>query len=304
MIAVAGALIPVFALIVLGSALRRLEFPGDGFWPPLERLTYFVLFPPLLFHAIVSADIANAPIGRLGAVLGIMMTIMAVATIAYQSAAKLPGPAFSSIFQGAVRWNSFVALGAIGALYGKPGIALAAVAIAVMVPIANVYSVLALSAYAGGEQVNLRTMLGQILRNPLIQACALGIVVKASGLPVPAVVLSAADMLGKASLAMGLFAVGASLDLKVARTEASGMTVATVLKLVATPILAAVLCWALGVDGLARSCAIICAAVPGAASSYILAKQLGGDAPLMAGITTVQTLAAIVTMPLVLGLLL
>jgi malonate transporter and related proteins len=116
--------------------------------------------------------------------------------------------------------------------------------------------------------------------------------------------MAAADMLGKASLAMGLFAVGASLDLNVARVEARLVVIASALKLLATPILAALLCWVLGVDGVARGCALICASVPGAASAYILAKQLGGDAPLMAGITTAQTLAAMATMPAILWLLL
>jgi predicted permease len=116
--------------------------------------------------------------------------------------------------------------------------------------------------------------------------------------------LTAADMLGKASLTLGLFAVGASLDLSVARMEIKGVAIASTLKLIATPALCAILCWLLGLDHVARGCALVCAAVPGAASSYILAKQLGGDAPLMSGITTVQTLVAIVTMPLMLWMLL
>lgn len=304
MMAVTSALTPIFALILLGAALKRAGFPGETFWPPLERLTYFVLFPALLFHAIVSADLSSAPIGRLGVVLGLMMTVTAALVVAAQSAIKIPGPTFTSVFQGAVRWNSFVALAAISALFGKEGLALAAVAIAIMVPIANVYSVLVLVVYAGDGTPKPKDMLWQILRNPLIQACALGIAVKLTGIPVPNVVLTTADMLGKSSLTLGLFAVGASLDLTVAKLEAASIAAATALKLVFTPILAALLCWLLGVEGAARGCAVICAAVPGAASAYILAKQLGGDAPLMAGITTVQTLAAIVTMPAMLWLLL
>lgn len=303
MIAVAGALLPVFALILFGAALRRLDFPGTDFWPPLERLTYFVLFPPLLFHAIVSADLEHAPIGRLGIVLAAMMCVTAGSAVAAQWFVKLPGPTFTSVFQGAVRWNSFVALAGIGALFGKDGLALAAVAIAVMVPLANAFSVMALVAYAGAGTVTIRSLAIQIARNPLIQACALGIAVKLLGIPVPAFVLSAADMLGKASLALGLFAVGASLDLSVARLEARAVAAASIVKLIVTPILAWGLCAAMGVDGVARGCAVVCASVPGATSSYILAKQLGGEATLMAGITTVQTLAAMLTMPLILSAL-
>jgi hypothetical protein len=303
MIAVLSALAPVFALIMIGAALRRFEFPGEGFWPPLERLTYFVLFPPLLFHAIVSADLSSAPYGRLAVILAATMTGMAALTLAARRFMPMPGPAFTSLFQGAVRWNSFVALAAIGALFGKEGLALAAVAIAVMVPLANTFSVLVLVRYGGAGEASIGTLIEQVLRNPLIQACALGIAVKALDLPMPDVILAVADMLGKASLALGLFAVGASLDLSVARMESGAVALASVMKLILTPLVAAALCWIFGVQGVARGCAVICAAVPGAASAYILAKQLGGDAPLMAGITTAQTLVAMATMPLMLALL-
>jgi predicted permease len=38
--------------------------------------------------------------------------------------------------------------------------------------------------------------------------------------------------------------------------------------------------------------------VPSTSSAYVLARQMGGNAPLMAEIITVQTLFAIVTMPI------
>jgi predicted permease len=42
-------------------------------------------------------------------------------------------------------------------------------------------------------------------------------------------------------------------------------------------------------------------AVPSAPNGYVLARQMGGDAPLLAEILTVQTLLAAVTMPLVIA---
>jgi len=45
---------------------------------------------------------------------------------------------------------------------------------------------------------------------------------------------------------------------------------------------------------------LLCGAVPGATSSYILARQLGGDATLMASLITGSTILAVLTMPLML----
>ena len=43
---------------------------------------------------------------------------------------------------------------------------------------------------------------------------------------------------------------------------------------------------------------VIAGSVPSASASYVLARQLGGNARLMAEILTLQTLLAMVSMPL------
>jgi malonate transporter and related proteins len=269
MIDVVAALIPVFAIIALGAVLRRLDFLPEEGWRTVERVTYFVLFPCFLFAAIAFADFSDEPLGRLSLLLAGAMIVMAALVYPFRSLAKLDGPAFTSVFQGAVRWNSYVALGAIAA-NGETGFAM---------------------------------LVRQLARNPLIIACAAGIVVQIVGLPIPKVAATTVDMVGKAALPLGLLAVGASLDLGHARARPEPIVVATVLKLLVMPLLVAAGATALGIDSTAKMAALICAAVPGASSSYILARQLGGDAPLMANITTAQTLAAMVTMPIMLWVL-
>ena len=62
-------------------------------------------------------------------------------------------------------------------------------------------------------------------------------------------------------------------------------------------------CQLLGVDGLARTVTIISGAVPTSAAAYIQARQLGGDAPLMAAIITLQVLFAAFTLPVIIAVL-
>jgi predicted permease len=78
---------------------------------------------------------------------------------------------------------------------------------------------------------------------------------------------------------------------------------AVVLKLAGLPLLTAACCWLLGVDGLAWTVAMIFAGLPAATSSYILARQLGGAPGLVANILTLQTLAAALTLPLLILLI-
>jgi hypothetical protein len=303
MIDVIAALIPVFAIIAAGAVLRRLNFMADDAWRATERITYFVLFPCFLFGAIAFADFKDEPLGRLSLLLAGAMIAMAALVYPFRAWLNLDGPAFTSLFQGAVRWNSYVALGAIAAILGSQGLALAAIAVAIMVPLANALCVAVLVRHTGNGDTGFKMLAKQLAQNPLILACIAGIVVQLLGLPIPKVASTTIDMVGKAALPLGLLAVGASLDLGHARARPSPIVAATILKLLVMPLLVAAGAWALGIESTAKTAALICAAVPGASSSYILARQLGGDAPLMANITTVQTLAAMVTMPIMLWVL-
>jgi malonate transporter len=300
---VLAGLIPVFAIIALGTALKQVAILDEAGWRAVERLTYFILFPCFLFGAIAFADFGGAPIGRLSLILAIAMLAMASLTFACRPALSLDGPGFTSLFQGSVRWNSYVALGAITAILGKPGLALIAVAIAVMVPLANTLCVMVLMRYASHHRASPAMLAGQVARNPLIVACAAGVAAQLVGLTVPETLATGIDLVGKAALPLGLLAVGASLDFGDLRARIMPLVAASTLKLLVMPLLVAGLAAVMGVTGPAMVAAVICAAVPGAPSSFILARQLGGDAPLMAGITTVQTVAALITMPLMLWVL-
>jgi len=303
MIDVFTALVPVFAIIALGAVLRWLNLLPDDGWRAVERVTYFVLFPCFLFGAIAFADFAGEPVGRMALLLGVAMIAMAALVYPFRALLKLDGPSFTSVFQGAVRWNSYVALGAIAAVLGSKGLALAAIAVAIMVPLANALCVVVLVRHAGDGAASIVMLAKLLIRNPLILACLAGILVQTVGLPIPKVATTTVELLGKAALPLGLLAVGASLDLGEARSKPAPILAATLLKLLAMPLLVWAGTTALGVESAAKMAALICAAVPGASSSYILARQLGGDAPLMANITTAQTLAAMVTMPIILWVL-
>ena len=81
------------------------------------------------------------------------------------------------------------------------------------------------------------------------------------------------------------------------RPDASAL-VATVLKLLLMPAMAIAAGKVLGLDAVSLAVVACCAAVPAAPNAYLLARQMGGDAELMAQILTLQTLLAAVTMPI------
>jgi len=299
-----NALLPVFLLIAGGYLMHRTGFPGDGFWLAAERLTYFVLFPALLFSSLATASLDNAPVAPMAtAMIGGTLTL-AVITWALRRRVAADGPGFSSVFQGAVRFNTYVAITICFALYGDDGLALAAVAIAVLVPLVNVLSVTVLSRYGDGDGDGREWLRAAraISRNPLVLACVFGVIVNAAPVTPPASLTALLEILGRAALPLGLLAVGAGLRIEAARSAGSIALTASGLRLLLSPALALAFCLVLGLSGAPALVVLIFAAAPGASSAYVLAGQLGGDQTLMASILTVQTLLAVVTLPLLLVL--
>lgn len=302
MLQVIAAIVPVFLLIFLGTWFRSRGFPGDGFWGPAERLTYFVLFPVLIVNTLARADLAGLTVLPMALALIATLLVVTGLLVLLRHHLGVDDPGFTSLVQGAIRMNTYICLAIAAALWGSAGITVAAIAVAVIVPTVNLLSVGVLARFGTGGRPTARGVLGKLATNPLIVAALVGIVLNVSGLHMPPVVGPVLEILGRAALPIGLLAVGAALDPRAVRANASVIAQNVAAKLALTPAIAALILWAFGVEGLTASVAILFMASPTATSSYILARQLGGDAVLMAGILTAQTGAAMITLPVVLTL--
>ncbi len=293
-----GALGPVFALILLGLGLRRLGFPGDGFWPAAERFTYFLLFPALLVQRLAVARLGDYAVGPVAVVIVAILLGMTALIYGFRPWLRVDGPAFTSVYQGVIRFNTYIGLAVALAVFHAEGGTVAALVMAIMIPLINVLCVLVLTIHAGGSATVTGVARG-LITNPLIVACLTGIGLNLSGIGLPWGSAAVLEILARAALPLGLLAVGAGLRLEGLRRPGL-LAAASGLKLLALPALAAGLCWVAQPGRLETAVLVTFAALPGASTAYVLARQLGGDAPLIAAIVTVETAAALVTLPAVL----
>ncbi|MGB2110019.1 MAG: AEC family transporter, partial [Marinobacter vinifirmus] len=146
---VVQALFPVFVLIMLGHVLRRLNFPGGDFWPQAERFTYYILFPAMLVFKLGQARLPASAYADTALLIVAMLLAMTAVLVAVQLFWRWSGPVFSSVYQGAIRFNSYVGLAAGGMLLGDDGLSLTAIAVAIMVPLLNLLCILMFSLVAG-----------------------------------------------------------------------------------------------------------------------------------------------------------
>lgn len=303
--AVALALLPDFALILLGAGLRRLLRLGDHFWSGLEKLVYYVLFPALLFSGLIKARIdwaAAAPMlmvtaGAMaaGMVLGLGARLFPITPIS-----------FASQYQCAFRFNSYIGLAVAGSLYGVSGIATMAIVIGAMVPFANLVAVGMLARH---QETGVWR---ELAKNPLIIATLAGISANLIGFEPPAVLLQILGRLAEAAIALGLLAVGAGIRIvgtgapgvagfpylgqAMARHAAAGYIL--LVKLVAMPAMALLLIRSFGLSGLHAAIALIFCALPTSSAAYILVRRMGGDGPRVAWLISASTLAGMLSLPL------
>jgi|APTNR8051073442_1049403.scaffolds.fasta_scaffold11951_3 hypothetical protein len=295
---------PVFAVIMLGYVIRRLAIVPDAFWPAAEHLTFYFFFPALLFVSTATAGLAGPHLTAMAAAVigGILAVVALVAALRLRM--RLDGPTYTSAVQSAVRPNVYVAIATATGLYGAEGLALMTLCIALSVPLVNLISVIVLVRYAApaGRSTGVVPVVISVFRNPLIAACVLGVAVNASGWALPTALESWLHILGRASLAIGLLAVGAGLDPGAAIRSGTVVTVASVLKLLVLPLAIGMIGWALGVGGVALAILVLFGGLPVSASAYVMARQMGGNAPAMAAAITVTTVASALTMPALLAL--
>jgi predicted permease len=295
---VSTAVLPVVVLLGLGSVLRRRVVTEPAFWRGLEWVTYHVFTPALLVTSIARTDLASIPLGALTIGLTAPALIVAAALVACRRALRADGPQLTSLVQGSIRQNTYIGLVFAAALHGAQGVAMFALAIAVMVPVGNLISVGLLSVYGSGAT---RQPAREVLTNPMIVSCAVGLALSVLHLGLPEAADRTLGMLAAPALVAGTLAVGAALTFRVRADDALHIAVASGMKLIALPLCAGVIAGALGAGGALLTTIVLVCALPAAPSAYVLAVRMGGDAHLMAAITGVQTVIAIATLPIIVG---
>jgi malonate transporter len=289
----------VLLLVFAGHILWRQEFVPVSFWDGLSKICYWILFPCLLFDLMSTLQL-DAPF-LLPFGLTILVGSTSVVCFGFLSGWLIgaSGPTTSSLVQGGLRYNGFLMLAFVQGAFGLAALEIGALSVAILVPIANIVSVLVIFLLGDSKKdANLgRAIFTECARNPLIGAIIIGGVVNVSGIPVPDFVIESTELLGRSSLPMLLLCVGASIRIAGLRSHKMALFLAVLSKLIVLPSVMMITGLFLGLEKQVLLVLVVLATAPTAASSYTLAQQLGGDAPLMAEIITAQTLVSAIAIP-------
>ncbi len=304
-----NSIAPIFLLIGLGKLLHKTGFFTEGFFKNINRFVFWIALPSLLISRISSAEIEIKTVSQI--VLLITLGTLCGLALAWGIARwmQLPPQKRGSFIQGAFRSNgAFIGLPLIiytlGDLDPRAEM-LGTVVLAPLVILFNVLSVLVLIHYGNRKSStaqSVQTFATQLLKNPLVIACAIGLGLNFSGLPLPPFLFRPLDALGTAALPLILLSIGSSLGFERLHGASSPSLVASLIKVVAVPAIGFLLAGLLKLDAPERMVAILYLAAPAAGMSYVMAEVMGNDATLAGRIVALSTLLSAVTLPIIIAI--
>jgi predicted permease len=301
-----GTVLPVFALIGMGAIAVRRRLIEPTAVRGMTDFVFFAAMPSLLFASVAAApplrliDIAGS---FLAGALILFAIAMLIARLAL--AARL---AHASLFALNCVFGNTVMLGIpiVDAAYGREGVAylLAIIAVhsAVILPVAMVFVEADRGAGRAGFDA-LRAAAAGILRNPVVVSILFALIWRTTGLALPGPLDRFLGLLGAAGPPLALFCLGATLPRAGGTWGVREVALASVMKLVALPILIAALAHLAGVHGIAFSVVVVASALPTGANAFLLARQFDTMTETSASTVVVTTTIAIVTLTLLLAFL-
>lgn len=300
MSAFSTALVPILALILTGFGLKRLRLLTAESWAGIEKLTYFVLFPALLVHTLGNKTLTGEPWQPMLSVVTATLGLSAIVLIALHKIHISKGDAtFTSIFQGGIRFNTYITLAVAQGLYGVEGLALGSIAAGFMIVLINILCISIFVIWGKPSATGIVPFIREVFANPLIIACAIGWYLSLSGIGLAGFTEDFLDIVGSAALPLGLLAVGAALKPEKIKGHFGSIAISSLVQFGLKPFFVAFMVSGMGITGVAAGVLIIAFMTPTSPSAYILARQLGGDTETMTSIITFQTLLAFLAMPLI-----
>ncbi|MFB0899762.1 MAG: AEC family transporter [Polaromonas sp.] len=297
----AQLLFPDFSLILCGYLVCRYTALNRTVWEQVEKLVYFFLFPVLLFQSIVKSSLDFAATSSFMAA-GLTMGLAGIA-LAYSLphwpwlGRRIDPREHAGSAQVSFRFNSFIGLALAERLAGAEGLLLIAVLIGICVPMLNVAAVWPMTRHAK------RGFVRELVRNPLIIATCSGLAANLLGFHIPVWLEPTTTRIGGASLALGLMAAGAGLQLASMTQSKLLTTLLLLIRHLALPLVAFGLSRLFGLSSVQTTVLLIFSALPTASSCYVLAARMGYNGSYVAALVTLSTLFGMLSLPFALAVL-
>jgi predicted permease len=287
---------PIFVMLVLGIVLKRMHMIDEDFIKVASQLVYNIGLPVMLFITCATARFGEIMDQNLLIAFSLMTAIVFMGSL-LTAHWHCENERDAGIFiQGAFRGNLIIlGLAFCANAYGERGVAIAALPVAMTVLVYNILSVYVLNRSLHPDNSSLRPTLIGIVKNPLIIAIFLGLIINAININLPTVLLDSGKYLGQMVLPLALICIGGALDLSRFTSFDSVTLGASIWKLFLSPAIACAIAIVLNVRGENLAILFLLAASPTATISFVMVQAMNGNTKLAANIIVQTTLGSMLT---------
>ena len=294
-----SSLFPVFSLLLLGRLLKQLKLTNEIFLKLSDRLIYFIFFPALLFWKIGSAETSDFINWDL--CLAIVMSIAIIYIISALALKLFNISDFKagSFSQSCYRFNTYIGMAIVFYAYGEAGIQYFGILIGIAIPFLNILAVSTLIWYSGRNKATgsrLTIFFKEILTNPLVLACAAGLLYARTLGSFPVYIENTLELMSAVALPLALISIGGALTFKSLRGNLAIASIASIIKLVFLPLVGYWILTVMQVSGLPFKVGIIFLTLPTSASIYVLSSQLNSDTELASAAIVLSTILSFVSL--------
>ncbi|WP_110687843.1 AEC family transporter [Salinicola aestuarinus] len=290
--------LPVFLMVFLGLGLKRIGWIDSHFITTASMLVFKVTMPALLFLSIVNADLDRALQPTLiGYFLG--YTVLSFFLAWGWAAWRHPFVERGIFTQGAFRANNgIVGLALAASQFGDYGLSVGGIFAGAVIVIYNILSVIVLSIYSERAATDMRSLLSNLAKNPLILSVVFAIPVAFFDIDLPGWLRTSGGYLGAMSLPLGLICIGGTLSVSAFKRSSTIALDASLWKLVWVPLFGVLGALAVGIRGPGLGVLLLFLGSPGAAASFVMAKAFHANDKLAANIIVITTFGSMLTLSL------
>lgn len=290
-----NVVLPLFITMSLGYFLKYLNMFDNNTLDTMNNITFKSFLPMLLFYNIYKTDLQG--VFNLKLMIFSATCVIALYLILYLIVPLIEkdNKKRGALLQGLFRSN-FVIFGIpiTESLFGSEKVGVAALLIAVIVPLFNILSVLALETFRGGKPDFRKISIG-IIKNPLIIASCLGILTLLLKIKIPTAIEKTISDVSKIATPLSLILLGASFKFDNIKKYLKQTTIAVVGKTILTPCIILPICIMFGYRGVELTTLMIIFAAPTAISSFTMAQQMDSDSDLAGQIVVFTSAFCVVT---------
>ena len=291
-----NAVAPFLILLSIGCLAVRTGLTDRAFMNRLNALNFRLFFPFLMFNNVYGAKPENLPsltlmiAGPLSVVLVILVLMWIVPRIVKEN------PRRGVIIQGIFRSNFIIyGIPLTTYVFGAERSSVCGMMVLIMVSLFNTAGVIVLEIFREGGQIRLKPLLLGILKNPLLQGCAVGLLFYFFQIRLPAFIASPVSSLASLATTLAMIVLGANLVFEELKKNRAAISVVLLIRLILLPLVFLPLGWLIGLRGVELFLILMIFGTPVATSSYPMAQNMGGDGQLAGQLVFVSTVASLAT---------